>query len=140
MFLTKRNDTEMVRSHASAQGTFTLDIAGMLIERKVTNNKNTTMSTSTYEQVRAEFDAEVKKAFDNRDSDKIRDLASQLPEDADEEHDTLLTIANNIDTYECFTCKDERGIEILGNGDNFECDVVGYKPCPDCEYEDPIQI
>lgn len=40
---------------------------------------------------------------------------------------------------ECKTCNDERAIEVLGDGDNFEVDVVGYKPCPDCKWEDPIQ-
>lgn len=40
---------------------------------------------------------------------------------------------------ECETCNDERAIEVLGDGENFEVDVVGYKPCPDCKWEDPIQ-
>lgn len=41
--------------------------------------------------------------------------------------------------YDCQTCKDERALEVLGDGPNFECDVIGYKPCPDCVWEDPIQ-
>jgi len=40
---------------------------------------------------------------------------------------------------ECATCNDERVIEIIGDGDNFEVDVIGHKPCPDCKWEDPIQ-
>ena len=42
--------------------------------------------------------------------------------------------------YECNTCQDDGQIEVIGDGDNFECDVIGYKPCPDCKYENPIQI
>lgn len=41
--------------------------------------------------------------------------------------------------FDCKTCRDERVVEVLGDGDNFEVDVVGYKPCPDCKWEDPIQ-
>lgn len=40
---------------------------------------------------------------------------------------------------DCETCNDEHCIEVLGDGDNFEVDVIGYKPCPDCKWEDPIQ-
>jgi len=40
---------------------------------------------------------------------------------------------------ECETCQDERAIEVIGDGEGFEVDVIGYKPCPDCKWEDPIQ-
>jgi len=39
----------------------------------------------------------------------------------------------------CPTCNNDRGVEVIGDGDNFEVDVIDYKPCPDCEYEDVIQ-
>lgn len=37
--------------------------------------------------------------------------------------------------YDCDTCQDDRVVEILGDGDHFECDVVGYKECPDCCFD-----
>ena len=37
---------------------------------------------------------------------------------------------------ECPRCGGSGSIEIMGDGDNFEWDVVGYKPCPDCQFED----
>ena len=37
--------------------------------------------------------------------------------------------------YECETCQDQRAIEVLGDGENFENDVVGYRPCPDCKVD-----
>lgn len=37
---------------------------------------------------------------------------------------------------DCETCGGEGVIEVMGDGDNFEWDVIGYKPCPDCEYDD----
>ena len=97
------------------------------------------MSLQTHEQLRAEFDAEVEKAYEQRNADALRDLIKQLPEDADEEAESLEALALAIETYDCPTCQDERGIEILGDGDNFEVDVIGYKPCPDCKYVNPIQ-
>lgn len=33
---------------------------------------------------------------------------------------------------ECDTCNDDGYVEIMGDGDNFEYDVIGTKPCPDC--------
>lgn len=39
----------------------------------------------------------------------------------------------------CPTCNNDRGVEVIGDGDNFEVDVINYKPCPDCEWENPIQ-
>lgn len=38
----------------------------------------------------------------------------------------------------CKTCEDEGVVEVLGDGPNFEVDVIGYKPCKECAYEDPI--
>ena len=34
--------------------------------------------------------------------------------------------------YDCEYCQDEGLIEIIGDGNNFECDVIGYKRCPYC--------
>jgi len=36
------------------------------------------------------------------------------------------------DQLPCEKCGGEGVIEILGDGENFECDVIGHKPCPDC--------
>lgn len=36
----------------------------------------------------------------------------------------------------CEKCGDDGVIEILGDGDNFECDVIGYKNCPVCNNND----
>lgn len=33
---------------------------------------------------------------------------------------------------ECDNCNDEGFVEEMGDGDNFECDVVGVKRCPEC--------
>lgn len=41
------------------------------------------------------------------------------------------TIKKNM-SYPCRTCDGVGYIEELGNGDNFEVDVIGTKPCPDC--------
>lgn len=35
----------------------------------------------------------------------------------------------------CERCKGEGLIEIIGDGENFECDVIGYKKCPSCTEE-----
>tara|TARA_R110000868_G_scaffold160448_3_gene390072 strand:+ start:2508 stop:2651 length:144 start_codon:yes stop_codon:yes gene_type:complete len=32
----------------------------------------------------------------------------------------------------CERCDGDGYIEIMGDGENFECDVVDTKPCPDC--------
>lgn len=37
--------------------------------------------------------------------------------------------------YSCFKCGGEGRIEIFGDGEHFEYDVVGYKQCPDCQYD-----
>lgn len=36
----------------------------------------------------------------------------------------------------CEKCGGDGFIEILGDGDNFEVDVVGTKPCPECQSND----
>lgn len=36
----------------------------------------------------------------------------------------------------CEKCGGSGVIEILGDGENFECDVIGHKPCPDCRDND----
>jgi hypothetical protein len=49
-------------------------------------------------------------------------------------------VARDVDAYErtlenfveCDTCNDDGYVEIMGDGGNFECDVIGTKPCPDC--------
>lgn len=43
------------------------------------------------------------------------------------------------DAETCETCGGDGLIEIMGDGANFEWDVIGHKPCPDCAWEDPIQ-
>lgn len=35
----------------------------------------------------------------------------------------------------CERCDGDGYIEIMGDGDNFECDVIGHKACPDCNEE-----
>jgi len=32
----------------------------------------------------------------------------------------------------CGSCNDTGVIEIMGDGENFEVDVIGKKPCPEC--------
>lgn len=34
--------------------------------------------------------------------------------------------------YHCDTCNGTGIVEILGDGENFECDVIGYKKCLVC--------
>lgn len=33
----------------------------------------------------------------------------------------------------CQQCDGDGQVEILGDGAHFECDVIGYKPCNECE-------
>jgi len=35
---------------------------------------------------------------------------------------------------QCENCNGDGFVEIMGDGDNFEYDVIGTKPCPDCIY------
>jgi len=35
----------------------------------------------------------------------------------------------------CATCLGVGQIEIIGDGDGFECDVISYKPCLNCNKE-----
>lgn len=37
---------------------------------------------------------------------------------------------------ECEICNGDGYIEKIGDGDNFECDVVGIKRCPECNEQD----
>lgn len=41
-----------------------------------------------------------------------------------------------VDENYCERCGDTGVIEELGDGENFEVDVIGYKPCPDCNNQD----
>lgn len=36
------------------------------------------------------------------------------------------------DEKPCEYCNGDGYIEIIGDGDNFECDVIGHKDCPHC--------
>lgn len=37
--------------------------------------------------------------------------------------------------YACSVCKDKGYVEIMGDGPNFECDVIGYKKCSNCNLD-----
>lgn len=41
---------------------------------------------------------------------------------------------NELNDEVCESCNCDGYVEILGDGDNFECDVIGTKPCPECNY------
>lgn len=45
-------------------------------------------------------------------------------------------INNKNSEEECSYCNGDGFIEIMGDGDNFECDVIGTKPCPECSDND----
>ena len=36
----------------------------------------------------------------------------------------------------CESCDGDGFIEVMGDGDNFEYDVIGTKPCPECSDND----
>lgn len=41
-----------------------------------------------------------------------------------------------IENNTCELCNGDGYIEIIGDGDNFECDVIGHKDCPECSNYD----
>lgn len=55
----------------------------------------------------------------NNEWDRFQDFTGQ----ATKEGDLVFT---------CRTCNDKGYIEEMGDGENFEWDVIGTKPCPDC--------
>ena len=38
--------------------------------------------------------------------------------------------------YDCDMCQDDGYIEEMGDGENFEWDVIGHKKCPKCNEDD----
>ena len=45
----------------------------------------------------------------------------------------LNQVANKMfEATECETCNGDGYVEEMGDGANFEWDVIGTKPCPDC--------
>lgn len=50
--------------------------------------------------------------------------------------DDNVTEPCDADPFDCETCEDTGQVDIIGDGDNFEVDVIGHKRCPDCGEED----
>lgn len=47
-----------------------------------------------------------------------------------------MSLINKLNNDVCESCNGDGFIEIMGDGDNFECDVIGTKPCPECSDND----
>lgn len=58
----------------------------------------------------------------------------QYDQDYDVEHED--ECPENPENKVCEKCGGDGYIEIMGDGDNFECDVIGHKPCSECNDND----